>query len=150
MFKRFDVFIKNKIIKGIMIRDYQKFNRLANIANSTFGSTGTGPMERPRTSKVTVEIINEKTMKILYTAILNFPSKSLLNNAMPKHKADAMSVIASALRSFAKQYEEQYGEKIQLEVVDESYQPNVEFISSSMYAPVQRGFYRSHCLVKVK
>lgn len=132
-----------------MIRDYTTFNKLSNIANSTFGTTGTGAMSRPIDHKMTANVIDENMIKVKYTCILNFPSKSLLSKVMPKHKMDALAMIDASLAKFVKEYKEQYDEDIKLKVLSETYVENVEHISSSVYAPQQRGFYRSHCLVKV-
>lgn len=132
-----------------MIRDYTKFTKLSNVANSTFGTTGKGGMSRPTSHKTTAEVIDENTIKISHTSILNFPSKSLLTRVMPKHRSDALSVINAMLAKMAEKYKKQYGEGVSLKVVGDTYVENVEYISSSMYSAQQRGFYRSHCIVKV-
>lgn len=132
-----------------MVRDYKKYMKLANIANSTFGTTGFS-QTKIATQHIKVEVIDEKTMKVSFQSVVNFDSKSILRETMPKHKIDAISMIEATITKFVEVFKETHGETINISIRDASYVDNVEFTSYSIYSPSQRGFYRLQCLADVK
>ena len=132
-----------------MVRDYEKYMNLAKVANSTFGTTGVGDA-RVSTQHIKVEVVDENTMKLHFQSIVNFPSKSMLRETMPKHKIDAIAMVEATIKKFAELYKAQYGEDLTISVRDNSYHDNVEFTSFSMYSPNQRGYYRLQCLADIK
>ena len=131
-----------------MVRDYDKYMNLAKVADSTFGSSGVG-QARVSTQHIKVEIVDENTMKLNFQSIVNFPSKSMLRETMPKHKMDGIAMIEAAIKKFAEEYKARYDKEVKISVRDNSYHDNVEFSSFSMYSPNQRGYYRLHCLADI-
>ena len=132
-----------------MVRDFDKYTNLAKVANGTFGTTGLGTA-RVSTQSLKFEVIDEHTLKITYQSLVTFASKSMLRDLMHKYKVDAMSMVEGSVDKFVEEYKEQNeDDKVRLQVRDNSVDDSVEYISYSMYSPIQRGFYRLSCLVDV-
>lgn len=131
-----------------MVRDFDKYTNLSKVANGTFGTTGLGAA-RVSTQSLKFEVIDERTLKLHYQSIVTFASKSMLRDLMHKYLVDAMSMVEGGVDKFAEEYEDQNGDSIRLQVRDNSIDDSVEYISYSMYSPIQRGFYRLTCLVDV-
>lgn len=138
-----------------MIRNSSLYNKLTMTANNTWGTQGHGGSYRPFTTQATkLEIIDEGNIKVLYTTVANFPSKSLFEKALPKYRNEAKAAIDTACKKFVEDFndrykDDEYENEISVKILHATMTENVEYLSSSVYAPVQKGLYRVTCLAKI-
>lgn len=157
-----------------MVRDHELYTNLSKVANSTFGSTGPGGAQasnRVSTQSIKFEVIDENTIKASYQAIVTFASKSMYRDLQHKYTAEGISMLKGALERFASDYKELVSKEkleagpspsgkdkskekpkatIKLSINEPTITNSVEYVSYSMYKPVQTGFFRLSCLINVK
>ncbi len=154
-----------------MIRDHDLYTNLSKVANSSFGSNGPGGVDVKKApmQSIKFEVIDENTIKASYQSLVTFASKSMLRDLETKYKNEAMSMLKGALERFTEDYKElvskepleqgpspsgkdkePFKKTIKLKANDSTVTNSVEYVSYSMYKPVQTGFYRLSCLIDVK
>jgi hypothetical protein len=133
-----------------MVQDQTKYYNLSRICNSTFGTQGPGENKTFVAQNIKFHVVDDKTLKASYQTIVTFASKSMLRDIREKYKKDALVLLEKAVKNFVAEYKEQFGEEIKLSLKDFTITDDVEFVSYSMYSPINRGFYRFNCLVEVK
>ena len=133
-----------------MVQDQNKYYQLSRVCNSTFGTQGPGENKNFVAQNVKFHVLDDNTLKASYQTIVNFASKSMLRDIREKYQRDAMSLVEKGLKSFVAEYKEQFGSEIKLSVKDFTVTDDIEFVSYSMYTPMNRGFYRLTCIVEVK
>lgn len=132
------------------IQDYDKFEKLAKVANGSFGTTGPNPA-RISTQSVKFRVLDENCIRATYMAIVSVSSKSMLRELRFKHEAEGMAMIQAGVDNFAKEYELQNdGEKVKLEIDGNTVDHAVEHVSYSMYRASQTVFFKVFCVVRVK
>lgn len=154
-----------------MIRDHELYTNLSKVANSSFGSSGPGGVDVKKApmQSIKFEVIDENTLKATYQSLVTFASKSMLRDLETKYKNEAMSMLKGSLERFTEDYKELVSKEkldpgpspsgkepestkktIKLKANDSTITNSVEYVSYSMYKPVQTGFYRLSCLIDVK
>lgn len=141
------------------LQDTDKFFKLAQVCNSTFGTGGPGETNKFVAEKVSYKAIDENTLSVLYATLVLFPNHppcgiathQVIKDIKDQYRKEAKALLQKTNKEFAAEYKDRFdGEKISLSFTEKSVDDDVEFISYHVSVSVNRAFYRFRAEVKVK
>ena len=133
-----------------LVKDHDKFLKLSQLVNSTFGTSGPG-QARVSSQSIKFVLVNEDQMKVNYQALVTVGSPHMQEQQQQVFAKEGSEMIKAAVRKLVEDWKEKFpGENAPKFNVDfTTAQDHMEFVSYNIYVPVRRAMYRLSCLVKI-
>jgi hypothetical protein len=132
-----------------METDYKKLLRISQVLNNTFGSDGPGH-QHVNGMNVRLETIDSGMIKARCIMTLTFRTDQMMRERLRIHREESLAMIKGAMDRAVEDYKAKFDETLSLEMIDDTFDENVEFIHVSQYTAVSRAFYRVNALIRVK
>lgn len=132
------------------INNYKRFLNLSKILNSTFGDEG--PKNKALSSiGIKFDLIDDVYMKCRIMMIVNFGANSLIQEMLPRHRAEAEAMLQAALVKIKEEYEEKFPDspKIKLTALEHTSNDGVEALSYDVYGRIRTSYFRWGCAIEV-
>jgi hypothetical protein len=133
------------------LKNKDRYFKLADAANYTFGSSGPGhDPYRHQTEQLRFKVISDVQVVAAYQAISVFPVTKDLTEASAQAVPAAMDMVEKGLVRFEKDYKEKTGETVKFSVDESTIEHSVELTSCNPYSKLRRGFVRVTVIIDVK
>lgn len=131
--------------------DIEDFNKYLALGKILPNSWGTGTQAKTSFQSIKYSLRDDKLLKVNFMMIVNMPNNTKFAFEMKNRYTDeAMALIRSSLEDLKEKFKDvTEGKTVKFNIIQNSVNEGIEFLSTGQYRPSKHGYFRLECLIEI-